>query len=50
MSDLIKLILGVIIAAFVLGFVFRFLFKLGVLLLLGLGVLYLFRRVFVNRS
>lgn len=49
MGDLIKLILTVIIAAFVLGFVFSFLFKVGILMLLGLGILYLFRRVFVNR-
>jgi hypothetical protein len=49
MGDLIKLILAVIIAAFVLGFVFSFLFKVGILMLLGLGILYLFRRVFVDR-
>ncbi len=49
MSDIIKLVLGIIIAAWLLGFVFSFLFKVGILLVLGLGVLYLFRRVFVDR-
>ncbi|GAB5524009.1 MAG: hypothetical protein Roseis2KO_18810 [Roseivirga sp.] len=49
MSDIIKLVLGIIIAAWLLGFVFSFLFKVGILLMLGLGVLYLFRRVFVDR-
>lgn len=49
MSDVIKLVLGIIVAAWLLGFVFSFLFKVGILLVLGLGVLYLFRRVFVDR-
>lgn len=49
MSDIIKLVLGIIVAAWLLGFVFSFLFKVGILLVLGLGVLYLFRRVFVDR-
>ena len=48
MGDLFKLILGMILVAFLLGFVFSFLFKAGVLLLIGLGVLYLFKKVFGN--
>ena len=46
MSDIFRLIIGVIIAAVLLGFVFSFLFKVGILLLIGLGVLYLFKKVF----
>ena len=48
MSGLFKLILAVILVVFLLGFVFSFLFKAGVLLLIGLGVLYLFKKVFGN--
>lgn len=46
MSNLIRLILGVMVVAFLLSFVFGFLFKVGILLLIGLGVLYLFKKVF----
>ena len=48
MGGLFKLILVIILAAFLLGFVFSFLFKAGVLLLIGLGVIYLFKKVFGN--
>lgn len=47
-TDILKLIIVVIVAAFLLGFVFSFLFKVGIILLIGLGVLYLFRKVFVE--
>lgn len=49
MSGLFKLILGMILLIFLLGFLFNFLFKLGILLLIGLGVLYLFKKVFGSR-
>ena len=50
MNDIIKLILGVMVVAFLLSFVFGFLFKIGILLLIGLGVLYLFKKVFGSRT
>ena len=46
MSNLIRMILGIMVVVFVLSIMFSFLFKVGVLLLIGLGVLYLFKRVF----
>ena len=48
MGSIFKLIIGIIILAFLLGFVFSFLFKIGILLLIGLGVLYLVRKVFFD--
>ena len=46
MSDILKLFLGLIVVAFLLSFVFGILFKVGIILLIGLGVLYLFKKVF----
>ena len=46
MGDIIKLFLAVIVIAFIFSFVFGFLFKVGLILLVGLGVLYLFKKVF----
>lgn len=48
MKDIFKLFIFIVVAAFLLGFVFSFLFKIGILLLIGLGVLYLIRKVFVD--
>jgi len=50
MSDIIKLVLGVMVVAFLLSFVFGFLFKVGILLLVGLGVLYLYKKVFGSNT
>ena len=44
--DLIKAALVLIAVVFLLSYLFGFLFKVGVLLLIGLGVLYLVKRVF----
>lgn len=48
MGDIVKIFLAVIVAAFLLGFLFSFLFKVGIILLIGLGILYLFRKVFLD--
>lgn len=48
MGDLIKGILAIILIVFVFGFVFSILFKIGIILLIGLGVLYLIRKVFID--
>lgn len=48
MSDLFKLILGIIIVFFLAGFIFNILFKIGVIALLFLGILFLFNKVFGN--
>ena len=44
--DLIKAVLILIAAIFLLSILFGFLFKVGVLLLIGLGIMYLVKRVF----
>ena len=48
MGDLIKGILAIILIVFVFGFIFSFLFKVGIILLIGLGILYLIRKVFID--
>jgi len=48
MGDIIKGILAIILIVFVFGFVFNILFKIGVILLIGLGILYLIRKVFID--
>jgi len=47
-NELLKNILIIIVAVFLFGIVFSFLFKVGVILLIGLGVLYLFKKIFVE--
>ncbi len=42
--------IGIIILFFVLGFLFKVLFKIGLLLLVGLGVLYLYKQVFSDNK
>ncbi len=48
MGDIIKGILAIILIVFVFGFVFNILFKIGIILLIGLGILYLIRKVFID--
>ena len=48
MGDLIKGILAIVLIVFVFGFIFSFLFKVGIILLIGLGILYLIRKVFID--
>ncbi len=44
-SRLLAAILIVILAVSLFGFVFKFLFKVGLLLLVALGVIYLLKRI-----
>ncbi len=46
--DLIKSFLILILLVFLFGFVFGILFKIGIILLIFLGVLYLIRKVFLE--
>lgn len=53
MSDLGNVFKGmiiIIILFFAFGFVFRVLFKLGLLALLVLGIMYLFKKVFADNK
>ncbi len=45
-ADIFKIMIVLIILVLAGGFIFRILFKLGLLALLVLGILYLFNRVF----
>lgn len=47
-GNVFKVIIVIILLFFVFGFVFRVLFKLGLLALLILGILYLFKKVFAG--
>lgn len=46
--NFIKVALIVVLTIFLFGFVFRFLFKVGLIVLLALGILYLFKKVFAD--
>lgn len=46
--DIIKAALILIIAVFLFGFVFGILFKVGIILLIALGILYLIKKIFVE--
>lgn len=48
MSDLFKLALIIIVIFFLAGILFNVLFKVGILALVFLGVIYLFNKVFGN--
>ncbi len=45
-SDALKIAIVLIILFFIGGFLFKVLFKIGILALIVLGVLYLFKKVF----
>lgn len=45
-SDAIKIAIVLIILFFIGGFLFKILFKIGILALIVLGALYLFKKVF----
>jgi hypothetical protein len=45
-GDVLKIAIVLIVLFFVGGFLFSILFKIGILALIVLGVLYLFKRVF----
>jgi len=47
-TELFKNLLIIIIAIFLFGIVFNLLFKVGLILLLALGILYLFKKVFAE--
>lgn len=44
--DIIKIVIVLIVLFFIGGFLFKVLFKIGMLALIVLGVLYLFKKVF----
>lgn len=46
--DLLKSAVIIIVIVFLLGTVFSFLFKVGIILLIALGVLYLIKKVFLE--
>ncbi|GEM_PF-1856145 len=46
--DLIRMTLILIVGVFLLSIAFNVLFKIGVILLLALGILYLIRKVFFD--
>ncbi len=50
MFDILKLLIVVAIAFFLLGFVFSILFKVGFFLLILMGVIYMFDRVFGSKE
>ena len=50
MSDLIKLLLFVAIAFFLLGFIFSILFKIGIVVLGAMGVVYLYNSLFGEKN
>lgn len=48
MGNVIKVFVAIVVIAFLFGFIFSFLFKVGIILLVGLGILYLIRKVFLD--
>ena len=48
MTNFIKLVLAIIVAVFVLGFIFRVLFYVGMVALGALAIMYVYRRLSGN--
>ena len=49
-ADIFKILAVLVLLVLAGGFIFRILFKLGILALIVLGILYLFTKVFGKRS
>ena len=47
-SDVLKAALIILVAVFLFGFVFSFLFKVGIILLIVLAALYLIKKIFIE--
>lgn len=48
LNETLKGIIVLIVLFFVFGFLFNFLFKVGIIAILVLGIVYLYKRIFVD--
>jgi len=50
LGNVFKALIVIVILFFAFGFIFRVLFKIGLLVVLVLGILYLYKKVFSSKS